>query len=101
MLDKDKLILLFNINVKNMDSANVSEYIEATAEFVKHQFDESVKCIFAATENDNIPTVQNITDFPSDGMELIENLVKFYEEKNENALELQIKAVKEFLKNGK
>lgn len=98
MLDKDKLILLFNVNIKNINKDDVVEYVEQTAKSFKGWFDESVKCIFAVTENDEKPAVQNITDFTDKGMELIENLVKFYEEKNENAIEQQIKAVKEFLK---
>lgn len=101
MLDKDKLILLFNINIKNVGKDNVYEYVQENVNSFNKWFDESVKCIFAVTENDEKPAVQNITDFPSNGMELIENLVKFYEEKNETALNIQINAVKEYLKNGR
>lgn len=97
MSDKDKLILLFNINIKDIDPADVYEFVEETVKSFNGWFDDSVKCIYAVTKNDDKDAVQNITDFPEDGMVLIKNLVKFYDEKDENALEIQIKAVKKFL----
>ena len=98
MKDKDKLLLLFNVDISNVNDEEAYDYVQMVAQSFRGYFDDSVKCIFAVSKNDDKPAVQNITNFPSDGMELIENLVKFHDEKNEPALKIQIEAVKEYLK---
>lgn len=98
LLDKEKLILLFNINVEGMSEESIDICLKQTIEHFKNFFDDSVKCIFAAVKGEEKPAVQNITDFPTDGMELIKDLVKYYENNDEELLKIQINAVKEYLK---
>ena len=97
MLDKDKLILLFNVYVGDISPEDTYEFLQETAKNFIGYFDESVKCIFAITKDESKQTVQNITDFPEDGMKLIEELVEFYKNDDKDALKLQIDAVQEFL----
>jgi len=101
MLDKDKLILLFNVYIGDIDPTDAYEYVQEAAKSLREYFDESVKCIFAVTKDETTPVVQNVTDFPEDGMKLIEELVEFYENDDKDALKLQIEAVKEFLRTYK
>ena len=97
MLDKDKLILLFNVYIGDIDPSDSYDFLQETAKGFRDYFDESVKCIFAITKDESKQTVQNVTDFPEDGMTLIKELVELYENGDKEALDLQVKAVKDFL----
>ena len=101
MLDKDKLILLFNVYTGDIDDEDAYDYMQETAKGFRDYFDDSVKCIFAVTKDESKQTVQNITDFPEDGMDLIRTLVDLYEKGDKEALDVQIKAVKSFLEEYK
>lgn len=97
ILDKDKLILLFNVYIGDMDTFEAERCLMEASNGLKGYFDESVKCIFAVTKDQSKQTVQNITDFPEEGIDLIRELVKFYESNDKEALKLQINAVKNYL----
>ena len=97
MLDKDKLILLFNINVNDIDIADVSYFAEETAKQFERYFDDSVKCIFAITRNDDKPAVQAVTDFPTEGIEIIKSLAEALESGDEEVRDTQIKLLKGFI----
>ena len=97
LMDKDKLLLLFNLYVGDMDREDWYNFTQETANSFRGYFDDSVKCIFAITEDESKPSVQNITEFPTDGMDMIRELVRLYESKDKEALDIQIKAVKNFL----
>ena len=99
MKDKDKLILLFNININDVGVEDIYEYTQQTANAFNGWFDDSVKCVFAITKNDNAPAVQNITNFSDDGMDLIRNIVELYQEGDTKSLEAQINLLKDFLKD--
>lgn len=104
MLDKDKLILLFNININEIAPEDVGEFARETAKQFESYFDESVKCIFAVTRNDRTPTVQAVTDFPVEGISLIENLIELKDIGDDEAYNIQLEAARTFIKeyqNGK
>lgn len=101
MLDKDKLILLFNLDISEYEPEDVYDVTQQTVKQFKGWFDDSVKCIFAVTKNSDKPTVENITDFPSEGLSLIENLIEMKDSGNEEAFNVQLEAVREFIKTYK
>ena len=76
MKDKDKLILLFNIYTGNINREDVADFLGRTIRAFSGYFDDSVKCIFTATEDESKPTVQAVTHFPVEGIELIEKLIE-------------------------
>ena len=80
MLDKDKLILLFNIQIGGISDADISEYINTVSENLSDPFDNSVRCIFAPTRDESKPAVQAVTDFPSNGWEIILQMEKYLKE---------------------
>lgn len=97
MLDKDKLILLFNVYTGDINDDDVYEYVQETAKGFKNYFDDSIKCIFAITKDETKPAVQNITDFPENGISIIEELIKFKEEGDDKALNMQFNILKSFI----
>lgn len=105
MKDKDKLILLFNIDVSNIDDTNVNDFLGRTIRAFSNYFDESVKCVFTATRDSSKPTVQAVTQFPVEGTTLLDDLIKYYENGEEEKLAEQVDAIKalikEFKKDGK
>lgn len=101
MKDKDKLILLFNIYTGNIARENVGDYLGRAIRAFSGYFDDTVKCIFTATEDESKPTVQAVTHFPIEGIELIEKLVEYTESNDEAKLAEQIETVKKFIKEFK
>lgn len=97
MLDKDKLILLFNVYTGDINDDDAYEYVQETAKSFKDYFDDSVKCIFAITKDETKPVVQNITDFPENGISIIEDLIKFKEKGDDKALNMQLNILKDFI----
>lgn len=79
MKDKDKLFLLFNLYVGHIAEKDIDNYAANIANSFTNYFDDSVKCIFRVTKNENLPAVQCITDFPWSGEEIVlqlENAIK-------------------------
>lgn len=101
MKDKDKLILLFNIDVSSLEPEDVNDYLGRTIKAFYGYFDDSVKCIFTATKDSSKPTVQSVTDFPVEGISLIEKLVEYIENNETNKLAEQKETVKKFIEEFK
>ena len=101
MLDKNKLILLFNIYVGGINTEDIFDYLQETTKGISSYFDDSVKCIFAITKNENKPAVENVTDFPTDGLAIIENLIELKDTGDERAFNIQLEAVRDFIKGYK
>lgn len=105
MKDKDKLILLFNIDVSGINEDEVNDFLFKSVKAFTGYFDDSVKCIFTATKQKDKQTVQAVTDFPIEGVSIIEKLNEYYKngekEKFEEQLDVLNKFAEEFKKNGK
>lgn len=82
MKDKDKLILLFNVPVNGMADSDIPEYVNKFAGSLTGFFDDSVKCLFSVTRDTEKPAVQAVTDFPSDGINLVLQMEKYIKENN-------------------
>lgn len=98
MKDKDKLLLLFNIYVGKLHGLDVADYLNTVAKNLSDFFDDSVKCIFAPTWNDNKPFIQAITDFPWTGCEIILQMEELIKDKNYEELSEVAKSLCEFAK---
>ena len=96
-MDKDKLLLLFNIYIEGRVDEDAYDFVQEISHSFNGFFDDSVKCIFSMTRDASKPSVQNITEFPDDGMDMIRELVRLYENNDKEALAIQIDAVKKFL----
>ena len=101
MKDKDKLILLFNLQIGGMSDADIKEYIHAVTENFSNFFDNSVKCIFAPTRDESKPAVQAVTDFPWEGCELILQMKKYLDENNIEEARNCANAICDIAKSGK
>ena len=98
MKDKDKLILLFNLQIGGMGDVDVKNYIDAVAKNFSGFFDDSVKCIFAPTRDEAKPAVQAVTDFPWEGVELVLQMEKYIKENDFKELKSHAQAVCEYVK---
>ena len=85
MLDKDKLILAFYINVDSIDSCDVYDYLNEAREGLTSNLDDSVISYFIPIEGEN-SKVDCINpsfiegDVYKDNKEKLENAVKKLEE---------------------
>ena len=101
MKDKDKLILLFNIYVGRVNPDDEYEYLYKVRNALDGFFDDSVKCFFAPTWDEDKPLIQAVTDFPVNGSDLILEMEKYLEEENYDELKERAKTLCEFVKEYK
>ena len=86
MLDKDKLHIIFYVNVKNIDEVDIQTYVEEVASSVSKDNDGSVVYYFIPTTEDR----ENWIEFhwppyiPDEERKLPDNLVEYIEENNIN-----------------
>lgn len=80
--DKDKLILVFYINISGMTDKNSKEFICAASDLIYNAFDNSIKCLILPVKDINEPKYKIEAINPKFSNEeeyenLIENLNRF------------------------
>lgn len=98
MKDKDRLLLLFNVYIGDINAEDAGGYMREVVRSMGDYFDDSVKCIFAPTRDKERPTIQAITDFPVKGIDLIRKLGEYIEENNDFEIKECAKAICELVK---
>lgn len=95
MLDKDKRIIVFNVDISNIPLDAQDGLLRDYALQCQHSFtDGSVKTLIFATNNSNSPKAEVITDFP---VEAREKLFQILEENKDSDTETLINKIKEFI----